>query len=396
MSDTHIVARDQLRGFIERIERLEEEKKSIADDIKDVYGEAKSMGFDTKILRKVISIRKQDADERAEQEAILDTYLHALGMIQMDMFEEPEPDGGAVAAVKGNARLANAAGVEPPPSERIDPTTGEILDDMKAKSRQRMTDGMADHKALSSALAKDGLISEEAHAENVKLADAVAQKYGNGVRADGGLDIVTKHTEIATASQGEAAAPSDERVSPTVDIGSAGANAGGEDVDGSAERASPVATSSGPDGKRATNSPEEANETVGGFPVAAAPTSAEETGVDGRDAEEANGNVAVKSVTAGETATNSRAKASDDNAAISAKTAPAGREMRVGEAGRDYQPATSDDGRDSLERQAPIPTAKPKTALRPRCRNPEACAGYGDRHCHACTVAMREKAEEVA
>lgn len=76
------VARDQLRAFIERIERLEEEKKTIADDIKDVYGEAKGSGFDTKAIRKVIAIRKQDKDERAEQEAILDTYLTALGMIE--------------------------------------------------------------------------------------------------------------------------------------------------------------------------------------------------------------------------------------------------------------------------------------------------------------------------
>jgi uncharacterized protein (UPF0335 family) len=81
MSDAHGVARDQLRSFIERIERLEEEKKTIADDIKDVYGEAKGTGFDTKILKKVIAIRKQDKDERMEQEAILDTYLAALGMI---------------------------------------------------------------------------------------------------------------------------------------------------------------------------------------------------------------------------------------------------------------------------------------------------------------------------
>lgn len=81
MSDAHGVARDQLRSYIERIERLEEEKKTISDDVKDVYGEAKAMGFDTKILRKVIAIRKQDQDERMEQEAILDTYLHALGMI---------------------------------------------------------------------------------------------------------------------------------------------------------------------------------------------------------------------------------------------------------------------------------------------------------------------------
>ncbi|MCY0096547.1 DUF2312 domain-containing protein [Hoeflea ulvae] len=85
MSDAGAVARDQLRSFVERIERLEEEKKTIADDIKDVYGEAKSTGYDVKVLRKVIAIRKQDANDRMEQEAILDTYLHALGMA-------PEPE----------------------------------------------------------------------------------------------------------------------------------------------------------------------------------------------------------------------------------------------------------------------------------------------------------------
>lgn len=87
MSDAHGVARDQLLSFIERIERLEEEKKTIADDIKDIYGEAKSNGFDTKILKKVIQLRRQDKDERMEQEAILDTYLAALGMIDL-----PEED----------------------------------------------------------------------------------------------------------------------------------------------------------------------------------------------------------------------------------------------------------------------------------------------------------------
>ena len=82
MSDAQGVARDQLRAFVERIERLEEEKKTIADDVKEVYGEAKAMGFDTKVLRKVIAIRKLDQNERMEQEAVLDTYLHALGMIE--------------------------------------------------------------------------------------------------------------------------------------------------------------------------------------------------------------------------------------------------------------------------------------------------------------------------
>ncbi|MBO0902703.1 DUF2312 domain-containing protein [Jiella sonneratiae] len=75
------VASDELRSFIERIERLEEEKKTISDDIKDVYGEAKSRGYDAKVLRKVVSIRKQDANERAEMDAILDVYLQALGMV---------------------------------------------------------------------------------------------------------------------------------------------------------------------------------------------------------------------------------------------------------------------------------------------------------------------------
>ena len=82
MSDVNAVTRDQLKSFIERIERLEEEKKTISDDIKDVYGEAKATGFDTKILKKVIAIRKQDRDERMEQEAILNTYLIALGMAE--------------------------------------------------------------------------------------------------------------------------------------------------------------------------------------------------------------------------------------------------------------------------------------------------------------------------
>jgi len=69
-----------LRAFIERIERLEEEKKALADDIKDVYGEAKANGFDVKIMRKIVSIRKQDRDKRIEEDTILDLYLAALGM----------------------------------------------------------------------------------------------------------------------------------------------------------------------------------------------------------------------------------------------------------------------------------------------------------------------------
>jgi uncharacterized protein (UPF0335 family) len=74
-------AKDQLKAFVERVERLEEEKKAIADDIRDVYAEAKGTGFDVKALRVVVRLRKQDVNERKEQEAILETYLHALGML---------------------------------------------------------------------------------------------------------------------------------------------------------------------------------------------------------------------------------------------------------------------------------------------------------------------------
>lgn len=75
-------AKDQLKAVIERIERLMEEVKALQDDIKDVYGEAKGNGFDTKILRKIIVLRKKDVAEREEEEALLDLYMHALGMIR--------------------------------------------------------------------------------------------------------------------------------------------------------------------------------------------------------------------------------------------------------------------------------------------------------------------------
>jgi len=74
-------AKDQLKAFVERVERLEEEKKTIADDIRDVYAEAKVTGYDIKALRSVVRLRKIDINERREQEAILETYLHALGML---------------------------------------------------------------------------------------------------------------------------------------------------------------------------------------------------------------------------------------------------------------------------------------------------------------------------
>jgi uncharacterized protein (UPF0335 family) len=81
MADVGGIAGERLRSFIERIERLEEEKRTLAEDIKEVFAEAKGSGFDTKIMRQIIKIRRMDKDDLDEQETLLDIYKRALGML---------------------------------------------------------------------------------------------------------------------------------------------------------------------------------------------------------------------------------------------------------------------------------------------------------------------------
>lgn len=81
MADSGGIAADHLKSFIERIERLEEEKAAIAGDIKEVYAEAKGNGFDTKIMRQIVRLRKMEPNDRAEQEELLDVYMRAVGMV---------------------------------------------------------------------------------------------------------------------------------------------------------------------------------------------------------------------------------------------------------------------------------------------------------------------------
>lgn len=165
MSD-HGIARDQLRAIVERVERLHEERKAIADDIREIYAEAKGNGYDVATIKEVVKIRGKDRNEWAEKSALLDMYLHALGMIDDTVpsrvhvrvredtpEQEPQPslmagkaaasippevaaeidtpetaergagpekapasDGGAVSALKAQGRMENAVGVEPSPS----------------------------------------------------------------------------------------------------------------------------------------------------------------------------------------------------------------------------------------------------------------------------------------
>lgn len=82
MSDVGGIAADRLKSFIERIERLEEEKTGIGNDVKDVYAEAKATGFDTKIMRQIIRLRRMDKEDRKEQEELMDLYRQALGMLE--------------------------------------------------------------------------------------------------------------------------------------------------------------------------------------------------------------------------------------------------------------------------------------------------------------------------
>ena len=88
MAEGGQVAQDRLKSFIERIERLEEEKAALMADIKEVYAEAKGNGFDTKILRKIVSLRKMEENDRQEAEFLLDTYLAALGMLDRPLAAE--------------------------------------------------------------------------------------------------------------------------------------------------------------------------------------------------------------------------------------------------------------------------------------------------------------------
>lgn len=79
-------ANNQIKAFIERIERMEEEKAALSADIKEIYAEAKGNGFDSKVLRKVVALRKMDANERAEQEAVMALYLDAIGMTPLEAY----------------------------------------------------------------------------------------------------------------------------------------------------------------------------------------------------------------------------------------------------------------------------------------------------------------------
>lgn len=254
MTDAHGVARDQLRAFIERIERLEEEKKSIADDIKDVYGEAKGTGFDTKVLREVIKIRKQDRDERAEREAILDSYLIALGMIDQPSFFDDEPRQSAPVERQPAMALRSDGGLsiltkhedirsDGSPSVSSSLTTREAEESVvphlpvTAEELQHPVPHATGANARSGG---DGSTVRGARTE----ADAVTagETAPNSQSDDGAIAAVNGKAGLANAAGVEP--PSSVQIDPPEDRGeghsldgNADANKGGNDVESSALRA---------------------------------------------------------------------------------------------------------------------------------------------------------------
>lgn len=238
-TEGHAFAVGQLRSFIERVERVEEEIKNLNDDKSDIYKEIRSAGFDVKTVRKIVAKRKLADDVRNEQDTLFDTYWEAL-------------TGSSLVHVHARENI-----------EQFDPMTGEFLDDnVDPKLAHTIATGLQTETGRAALVAAVDILIEREEAEER--------------RSDAGLDIVTKHTEIATNEGGA-----------TETILEAGQGAGN----------SHLIEPSGPEAERATSF-----------------------------------------------------------------------------------------------------TAKPPSPLRPHCRQPEACGGYGRNHCHTCAKAMRERepAEELA
>ncbi|MDW9984783.1 DUF2312 domain-containing protein [Sinorhizobium meliloti] len=276
----------QIRAFIDRILRLKEEQDTIGEDIRDIYAEAKSMGFDKTAMGNVVAhlrkVAKKGHDTVAEQGAIFDLYLCA--------YEGKSPHAPAPARVRENI-------------EQFDPTTGEIIEaDVSAKLVETIAAGVQ---------------TEVGRAALIAAVDIMIER---------------EEQEIATSAGGES-----------------------EEVAKNA-----VASASGPDEKRASHSPEQAPEFL---------TKAEEEA-------EAKGAVTVDTVS----------RANEES----------GRQRASGAGPADGRQHGGGDPLAAAGDHAPSFIAKPKYVLRPNCRNPEACGGYGENHCHPCLKAMREKAEEVA
>ncbi|MCZ4089356.1 GapR family DNA-binding domain-containing protein [Sinorhizobium psoraleae] len=301
----------QLKAFIDRVLRLKEEQDALGQDIRDIYAEAKASGFDKTVMGDVVAyLRKLDKKGRdaiEERGAIFETYLAA--------YERPSHVHAREGNAYADAKLVEtvAAGVQ---TEIGRKALIAAVDIMIAREEAEET-----HERPST--------NDEASPEAGPQAEASPAGTGAGTLADreGRREGEAVSADLPTNSE----IPSDERETDREAATThAGANAGGEDVDRSAKRAT-AATSSGPEAERASDSPEQATQ------VRSASTDAPET------------------------------------------------------PGKQCASVVSKDEAGQNLTGNPF-TAKPRSALRPHCLNPgEACGGYGSNHCNSCIKAMRER-----
>lgn len=275
------VAQDQIRAFIERIERLEEEKAALAEDIKSIYAEAKGNGFHTKTLRKVVNIRKQDANERMEQEALLELYMSALGMvpappsydeerdrlnslaskIEADL-RKPKAEPDPIAALKTNpdlhivdpSNLKNKSEPQPPVSAGSDLTSSQALNGQVATHPVANVEKDAD--GTEAAASVDPASREVDDADRQQVA-------ASGFSGEGGVGnpVPTTNPEAKTSTDG--GATEQDREMPA------------DSVTGEVSRAS---VGAGPDASLSEPAREggsQSQESAGPGPDAAAPSSGE-------------------------------------------------------------------------------------------------------------------------
>lgn len=323
MSD--VVAVGQLRAFVERVERLEEEIKTLNDDKSEVYKEMRGFGYDVKAVRKVVAKRKLDPSVASEQDAVFDLYWDALtGASHVHIHEE----GNSYAVEKGV--------------------------DREVRRKQRMSESMDDSIALSAEAVALGLIDPAAHEETVRIADAVARKFGNGPLNEQ-IDPETGEIKESLADK-----PSDavsERAAPLVDA-----------------TASAEAVIEGKPSVTAATSAESAGEAVS----ADLPTNSEST-PDPRPLTAADGQPRIPSSSPG-------CVKSDRSPPVVGQGC---------ESGGIYTGSKEEQAVDNFEPPAFLQSKPLKTArdYRPHCQKPDACGASGLQHCYSCSKLIPEKSE---
>ncbi|NTG48612.1 DUF2312 domain-containing protein [Agrobacterium rhizogenes] len=332
MTDVNSVARAELRSFIERIERLEEEKAAISGDIKDVKSEAKGRGYNVGAINTIIKLRKKDANERAEEEAILDVHMAALGMIpEPTLFDEPH-----------------------------DHETGEL----SPRLAKQVIDGMQTEAGRSALMAAvDIMIARE---------EAEEEFHTNPEEAAEAKGAATNDAE----DRGEGDTDRQRPPGP-------GTTDGGRQGVREQEASAPVP---------ASNSKTDAAISRPGL------ASLDRPEIENRsdeEAPEADASGGMQDEIAIHPATQSAAASQGEAEAPSAEISPSTIAQPIRLTGNEKGHDANTGGRhvtvdQSTAAQAVVPFSATATSLRPNCRSPDNCGGYGRNHCGSCQKAMRE------